>query len=171
MLKATLFMLLSASSALAYSHQYSYEIGRVYGSGSRLDVLEILVLTRMMIDSVLEGRMEDLEPHIDKEEGIYVDVRAHWSKENYSKDVRDRNGYISRFFISTAKLREYKKDEEALAVADELRKSSHYRIDFFFEGDECHVQIHPVENPNSSSNLNNPIFKKLRGKWYYLRLL
>jgi hypothetical protein len=178
-LKSRLFILLISSfylmhckSSESLQRPVPIQIGKVYGMSSKPDQKEIETLFQLMVQSVLEEKMGHLIPFIHPEEGIWVDLKAGWTKKQYEEDLKYPDGYISTYFLSTEKLRVKKSSSSILSVKDILLGSGGLLLDYYFEtSEECEIDILFLNNPAEEGNLSNPVFRKIGGRWYIYRLL
>lgn len=145
---------------------------RVYGDPLQEDKKEIESLFKLMVDAILDRDMQRLLPYIDDKDGLWIDLKAEWTKKEFEKDIRNPNGYVSTYFLNTETLRKKKNSLTALSVRDILLKSGGFRLEYYFESkDECEVNILFKNSGKYEYDLMNPVFRKNKNKWYIYRLL
>lgn len=148
------------------------ELGNVYGKANDLDKKEIQKLFQLMVRAILDDNMEDLLPFIHPEQGVWVDLKAGWTKGQYAADIDDPDGYIETYFLNTEKLRAKKRSSTVLSVKDILLNSGGLSLDYYFETkEECEVDIRFQLQSKEEGNLSNPVFRKISNRWYIYRLL
>lgn len=152
--------------------QNHIEIQKVYGKSTPEDKQEIQRLFKIMVEAILEEDMQRLLPYIDKNDGVWVDLKAGWTKKDYIKDLQNPDGYISTYFLSTESLRKKKENPSALSVKDVLKTSGGFLLEYYFESpEECELHIYFQGSREHETDVNNPVFRKNKGKWYIYRLL
>lgn len=145
---------------------------QIYGKSQNSDRLEIEKIFLIMVRAILEDDMEALLPFIHPKEGVWVDLKALWTKKEYERDIRDPNGYIPTYFLSTEKLRARKNNDTSLSVKEILQISGGFSLDYYFETpDDCEVDILFINKTPEEGNLANPVFRKIQGRWYIYRFL
>lgn len=155
-----IFIFLSLILSFPSIAQFHYQVGKIYGESSKMDHYEVISLVNLLVESTLEKNLRPILEHIHPKEGIYIDIHAKWSKVEFLNDLNKRDGYLAKFYFLNTN-----------SVYKTLKSSEKYIYHIFFEGDECHVQIEFGNNKDNQYNLNNPILKKVNGKWYLLRIL
>lgn len=106
------------------------------------------------------------------EKGLYVDLKAKWSYGKLLKELKNPNSYFEIYFFHPEKLAEQKKTKDVETVKQILQRSGGLYMDFFFQDAfSCEVRLNYIKKPNGFSDLNNPYFLFIDGKWYLYRLL
>ncbi|MCC5813783.1 MAG: hypothetical protein JJT78_03435 [Leptospira sp.] len=165
-----IYLLFNCSTTTSHK-DFRSSIGKVYGESTPDDKKEIIELNRLMVDAIIEEDMERLLPYIHPKLGIWVDLKSEWTKEQFVKDLKNPEGYINVYFLSTEKLRKKKNSMTANSVKDILLKSNGFYLDLYFDEGECELDIKFRSAKNYENDLIHPVFKKMNNKWYIYRLL
>lgn len=132
---------------------------------------EIAALLSQLLAMVENGNLSVLPRLISQKRGLYVDLKAHNTYEQLLERLSKPDNYLQMFYIDTAALRKYAKDDTRLAVRDVLRMTKTLRVDLFMEGpNECELKLWLVDKRDYSYYLNNPVFIHEDGVWKVYRL-
>jgi hypothetical protein len=177
-MKYTLFGIISIVSLLTFCSvnleqegPFIIQKGKVYGKSQESDKKQIEEIFSIMVQSVIDRDMNRLSPFINDSLGIWVDLKAKWTKKEFIENLGQEGSYFDVYFYSTEKLRKKKNNRESWAVRDILIQSKGVFLDFYFESkDECELDLIFNESVELEGDLANPVFKKIGGKWYIYRL-
>jgi hypothetical protein len=146
------------------------QTGRVYGESSSQDIREIRAALLLVINSLETENFLEISNLIHEKEGIWIDLKAKWTRQQFLKDAEDSNGYLHTYFLNTDNLKKKRNSSQAISVRDVLRESGGLIVDYYFETfEECELDLHFVSGNRLESHLINPIFRKIDGKWYLVR--
>ncbi|WCL48097.1 hypothetical protein [Leptospira sp. GIMC2001] len=152
--------------------EFSLKERKVFGKPGVTDRTEIEWILRLLAESIIDENLEPVLIHINEEEGIWVDLKAHWTKKQFREEWNEKNGYFQTYFFSTELLRKQKSNTTSLSVKDILLKSEGFSLDFYFESkEECEVDIIFNSSSPLEGDLSNPVFRKIGNRWYLYRLL
>lgn len=145
--------------------------GTVYGKAHETDKQEIEALFQKMVQAVLNKNLLEISNDIHPKQGIWVDLKAQWTKEEFVKSFEEVDNYFEIYFYSTNKLRQKKQNDSSWSVRDILILSRGIRIDYYFDAkDECELDLLFEANQELEGDLANPVFRKQGGRWYIYRL-
>jgi hypothetical protein len=146
----------------------TYNVGSIKKDSSESQITEIL---QILVNETIEKNYSSIFNHISKEKGIYIDLKSWKSREEFVDLLKLENNYIEIYFFTTEKLSKEKRTIDVRTVRDLLILSSGLTADLYFESDSsCEVKLQFLSNKQFESELNNPYFIKLDGKWYLHRL-
>ena len=175
-----LIILLSCTSSLdrgSETENIEVKLSRVYfedkldKESKRSDIQSVIILLQLLTDSTLKKDFSSIQQHVHKTKGIYVDIKAHWTKIEFEENLKKPDSYIHTYFFDHDKLAKQKKDESVKTVRELLVASGGLNVDLFFEDESsCEVKIQFNKNNALSKDLNNPYFIKDGDKWYIYRL-
>ncbi|EQA38569.1 hypothetical protein LEP1GSC047_2170 [Leptospira inadai serovar Lyme str. 10] len=132
---------------------------------------EILSILRKLIAGTVQQDLSFLPNLVSEEEGIYLDMKGHWSRKQLAEELSLEDNYFRTYFFDRDALEKAKKNSNVRTVRDLLLSSKGIEADFYFETPyACEVKLRFKENRKLESELINPYFSKLRGKWYVHRL-
>jgi len=137
------------------------------------DVKEINHILSTVYHAIEIKDLSVLSDLIDAERGIWVDLKAHKTKNEFVTDIADYNGYVNSYYLNTAAIKARTGEKDQKSLYDVISESQLIKADFFFQGDECEVRF-TIEKPESmtdeSYRFNNAYFVKDNGKWFLFRL-
>ncbi|EQA44731.1 hypothetical protein LEP1GSC050_4255 [Leptospira broomii serovar Hurstbridge str. 5399] len=132
---------------------------------------EILSILRKLIAGTVQKDLSFLPNLVSEEEGIYLDIKGHWTRKKLVEELSAENNYFRTYFFDRDALERVKKNSNVRTVRDLLLSSKGIEADFYFETPSaCEVKLRFKENRKLESELINPYFSKIRGKWYVHRL-
>ena len=153
------------------------EVGKIhYAEGlseaqKRADTGAMLAILRELVRMVDAQNLKDLPQFVSREQGLWVDVKAHRSYAELLREVGRRDGYLQKFFLDSEQLRRSTKDERSMSVRDVLRHTDTVRADFYMLSDgSCEVELFLEQYPAYKYHLNQPAFVKEGNTWKLLRL-
>lgn len=156
---------------LVQEDPFMIQKGKVYGKSQESDKKQIEEIFSFMVQSVIDKDMNRLSPFINDSLGIWVDLKAKWTKKEFLENLAKEGNYFDVYFYSTDKLRKKKNNSESWAVRDILIQSKGVVLDYYFESkDDCELDLIFNESSELEGDLANPVFKKMGGKWYIYRL-
>ena len=115
--------------------------------------------------SLLEKKeLDKLTSLIKKDQGLYVDLKAHWSYQVLKKEIQSRQGYLYDVLLNP-------KDE--YSVCNILRKNKIIYVDFHIFSSRVELQLYKPKTKDFLFGLHNPMFIKSSSTndWYVYRLL
>lgn len=118
------------------------------------------VLKQLLI-AFREKKITTLGKLVHSHDGIYVDLKAHWTKEFLAKEIKSKRGYLYDVMLS---------EKEPSSVYQVLRSSSKITVDYYLEGDYCELNLDADQKSGTMETLNNPVFIYKSGQWYVYRL-
>lgn len=143
----------------------------IYGKAGESDKQEIEILFQKLVQATLDKNLESISDHIHPGLGIWVDLKAHWSKEEFIKTFQNKDNYFEIYFYSSPKLRIQKQNDTSWAVRDILILAKGIGIDYYFNASsDCELDLLFDANQELEGDLANPVFRKQGGKWYIYRL-
>ncbi|EPG75182.1 hypothetical protein LEP1GSC058_0022 [Leptospira fainei serovar Hurstbridge str. BUT 6] len=156
-------------------HSPSVEKSKIFVAGHTgeysKDSDEILSILRKLIAGTVQKNLSILPEFVSEEEGIYLDIKGHWSRKRLVEELFAEDNYFRTYFFDRDALEREKKNSNVRTVRDLLLSSEGIEVDFYFETPSaCEVKLRFKENRKLESELINPYFSKLRGKWYVHRL-
>jgi hypothetical protein len=159
------------STNLEQEGPFMIQKGKVYGKSQESDKKQIEEIFSIMVQSVIDRDMNRLSPFINDSLGIWIDLKAKWTKKEFIENLNQEENYFDVYFYSTDKLRKKKNNSESWSVRDILIQSKGINLDYYFESkDECELDLNFNESSELEGDLANPVFKKIGGKWYIYRL-
>ncbi len=148
------------------------QIGKLYGRyADKEEAKRIYVEIAKLLQSICLGNLNDLPDMIYPLMGLFVDAKAHWSREEVVSDLKKKDGYFNVYFFDSDLLDEKKGGKGNLTIQQALISSGGIFVDFHFDSAiESELQFRFSENPKNVRYLINPIFGKFEGKWMLLRM-
>ncbi|WP_411822376.1 hypothetical protein [Leptospira sp. 'Mane'] len=148
------------------------QIGKLYGRyANKEEAKRIYIEIETLFQSICLGNLDSLPNLIYPEMGLFVDAKAHWSKEEVLTDLKNKDGYFNVYFFDSVKLDEKKGTKGNLTIQQALVSSNGIFVDFHFDSSsESELQFRFYENPKNVRYLINPIFGKFEGRWLLLRM-
>nr|WP_243396671.1 hypothetical protein [Leptospira wolffii] len=132
---------------------------------------EILALLKRLVDGTVKKDFRFLPEIVSVKEGIYLDLKGHWSREDLIRELTTENNYFQTYFFDRELLQKQKNSSEVRTVRDLLLQSGGIVADLYFESSSaCEVKLRFKENSKLEKELINPYFVKSEGKWYLYRL-
>ncbi|BDA78527.1 hypothetical protein LPTSP3_g14570 [Leptospira kobayashii] len=148
------------------------QIGKLYGRyADKEEAKRIYIEIEKLLRSICLGHLNDLPDMIFPKMGLFVDAKAHWTREEVVSDLKNKDGYFNVYFFDSDRLDEKKGSRGNLTIQQALVSSGGISIDFHFDSAlESELQFRFSENPKNVRYLINPIFGKFEGKWMLLRM-
>ena len=137
------------------------------------DSHEITSILNDIQNGILKDDLSILLNHVNKQKGVYIDLKAHKTYAELKKQIEDPDSYLNTFFLYSDKLKKTTNDSKQVAIKDILSSQKNIKIELFFNetGDECEARIFLERKKKENYRLNNPYFVKIKDKWYIYRLL
>ncbi len=153
----------------------SVQKGKVFLAGHQGDHSknseEILSLLRRLVEGTVKKDLKFLPDTVSPKEGVYLDLKGHWSKDDLISELKSPNNYFQTYFFDHELLEKQKGSSEVRTVRELLLLSGGIEADLFFESlSACEVKLRFKENAKLEKELINPYFIKSEGKWYLYRL-
>lgn len=115
--------------------------------------------------------MKGIGEYIHQEKGIYIDLKAYKTKDEFFKELENKNGYLYMIYLNTDLLKKYTQDNTQISLYDLIDFYTAIKADFFIiTKEDCEVKFTILENPTESYRFNNPYFIKINNRWYLYRL-
>ena len=135
------------------------------GPAETAEAERVLELMRALLGMLDAGEIRGLERYVSSERGLYVDLKAHRTRDWVAKDLQNPTGYLQTYYINTEALRSRTEDPGQLAVRDILRLTRVLTADVYLQADgkQCELRLRLEDAPSKSYYLNNPVFRS--GKW------
>ncbi|TGN13373.1 hypothetical protein [Leptospira ilyithenensis] len=148
------------------------QIGKLYGRyADKEEAKRIYIEIAKLLHSICLGNLNDLPDMIYPQMGLFVDAKAHWTREEVISDLKNKDGYFNVYFFDSDRLDEKKGSKGNLTIQQALVSSGGIFVDFHFDSAlESELQFRFSENPKNVRYLINPIFGKFEGKWMLLRM-
>ena len=146
------------------------------------DLKQITQLLAKLSKSISEQNPSLLLSLIHPEQGVYVDLKAHWSYKRLQKEI----GITKRAskvmnkkpanYLSTAI---YLGTKDGTSLYEVLQLTKQIEVDYYLQINpkskkyslqSCELKLHLTDEPDASYQLNNPVFLLLDNKWYLYRL-
>ena len=108
-----------------------------------------------------QRKAEEIGKFVHPKEGLYVDLKAHWSYERLLKEIASQSGYLYEVLLS-------KKDP--LSVYRSLRAQSQIEVDYYPREGMYELKLDLGDSSDASYHFNNPVFIHRMKKWYLYRL-
>lgn len=126
---------------------------------------EIVSILQQLVKDVLQDNLHHLPEYIDKNKGIYLDVKGLWTYNELLSELEKEDSYFKEYYFISDPQKKRK------SIRDIFIASAGLRLDLYFEdSDNCEVKIRFAKNEKLAYDLNNPYFIRLRGKWYIYRM-
>lgn len=159
----------SLSSSKSGPKRIPVLLGQVYYHSENRVSPEELEEIRSMMDRLVEGILKrDLSILVEfvyPKEGLLIDYKGKWSREEVKRDLANPEGYFAKFFLGTAS------ESSRETVADLFSSSGEIYLDYYFDTiRDCELGIRFTKNPQNSSKLIHPFFRKFSGRWYIVRM-
>lgn len=153
----------------------SVQKGKVFLAAHRADHTkdgkEILSLLNRLVEGTVRGDLSFLPEIVSPKEGIYLDLKGHWTRDQLIQELRSSNNYFQTYFFDRELLKKQKNSEDVRTVRDLFLLAGGVDADLYFEGtNACEVKLRFRENSELQSELINPYFIKSEGKWVLYRL-
>ncbi len=112
---------------------------------------------------VIEKTPQKLKFLVHKKDGVYVDLKAHWTYNRLQKEIISGKGYLYESFLAL---------ENFFLFQEEIQ------IDYYISDTQCELKISSIKKSKKGKKeteleifqLNNPIFIYRKNKWYVYRL-
>ncbi len=138
---------------------------------SNQDIEEIFNLLKIMFRSVEKKDLSLITNYIDQEKGIYTDLKAWKSKQDFLVEIKDPESYLNSVYLNSENLKKITNDSTQISLYDLIKKSQKIKADFYFTTDsDCEVKLIIMEKPEESYRFNNPYFIKINNRWFIYRL-
>ncbi|MFN3603682.1 MAG: hypothetical protein ACK4UJ_03100 [Leptonema sp. (in: bacteria)] len=138
---------------------------------SNQDIENIFFILKSLFKLIQKKDLTPIMDFIAQEKGIYIDLKAHKTKEEVMKDLENKNSYLNLIYLDSKKLKEHTKDESQISLYELIDIYSTIKADFFIiTPEDCEVKLTILENPSESYRFNNPYFIKINNHWYIYRL-
>ncbi|MCB1192224.1 MAG: hypothetical protein H7A23_07790 [Leptospiraceae bacterium] len=132
---------------------------------------EIVNMVSTLVTGVLNKNLSQLPNFVNRNRGIYLDVKGLWSFEELQTELKKEDSIFEIYFFDHNKLVKQKKSPNVLTVRELLIASEGLKLDLFYEDSKsCEVKIKFLKNKKLAYDLNNPYFILIDGKWYLYRL-
>ncbi len=143
------------------------------GSADRERAAAVLDLLRELVAMLDREDLSGLPELVSREKGLYVDLKAHQTRDWVIADLRKPTGYIHTHYLNTAGLRQRTEEESQLAVRDILRLTRLLTADVYLQEDglQCELRLRLEDAPSKSYYLNNPVFIYENDRWLIYRLI
>jgi len=165
---ALLPIIFSCQTILQTNQDHSTQTGRVYlvsSSPQTESTKEILQIMDLLVAGVIKKDLSILLDLVDKNKGLYLDLKGLWTYEELKEELKSENSYFKAFFY------ESNAEKQRKSVREILLSSEGLTLDFYFESPEtCEVKIHFAKNKKLAKDLNNPYFIRIKGKWRLYRM-
>ena len=143
-----------------------FHTGKIYHTGEKPaadDAEKIRKILATVGDAVIAGDISVLPDFVDKNRGIYLDLKGLWTYRDLLLEMQKENSYLDVFFIRGKK--------GVVPVREILQKSGGVVMDLYFESAEtCEVKFRFKKNKNLANDLNNPYLIKTGNSWKIYRL-
>ncbi len=159
----------------SYDEAPEVEIGDVHWTGSGeqsdRDVESVGGLLTRLVEMTFQQDFSALPEMVDRQEGLWVDLKAHRSYYQLRADLQNPRSYLRIAYLDTAGLRAMTGNPASLSVRDVLRTTRTLRADLYIDpAGSCEAKLQLVDAPDRSYYLNNPVFIRRDGEWFILRL-
>lgn len=135
------------------------------------DTEEILKLLQRLVSGTIERDLNFLPEIVSKKDGIYLDIKGNWTREQLIQELSTPDNYFRIYFFDRELLEKQKNSKEVRTVRDLLLSSGGIEVDFYYESkNACELKLKFKENQKLERELINPYFIKQDGKWYLFRL-
>ncbi|MCE9501975.1 MAG: hypothetical protein K8R21_15955 [Leptospira sp.] len=146
----------------------TYIIGNRPSQNSNEEILKIMT---QLVSGIIRKDLKDLPGLMNKEKGIYLDLKGLWTYPELERELSLEESYFKTFFFEHDHLVKRKNSQDVRTVRDLLLLSQGIEADFFYENpNSCELKLKFSQNKKFESELNNPYFLKINGKWYVYRL-
>ena len=115
-------------------------------------VTQLLALLLRAITERKPGKIQEL---IHPTEGLYVDLKAHWSFVRLRKEIQSGRGYLYEVLLS---------QKDPLSVYRTLKRASQIEVDYYLKESAYELQLHLKKRPQASYRFNNPVFMQKGGE-------
>ncbi|MCS7204702.1 MAG: hypothetical protein NZ853_03310 [Leptospiraceae bacterium] len=134
----------------------------------------VFSLLKLMFMSVDNQDFTPIFPYVSERKGIFIDLKSWKSKEDFIKEITDKNSFLFSYYCNTQNLRKITNDENQTSLLDLLKKTHQIKADFYLISEtEMELKIHLLDMPHESYRFNNPYFIKEikeQNHWYIYRL-
>lgn len=131
----------------------------------------IHALLDTLVKMVHNKNFSKLPEYLDKEAGLWVDLKAHRTYDQVVKEVVNPDSYLNVYFLDSVRLQARTGDIDKLAVRDVLHRTQIIKVQIHEEGDgEFEMQLHLSDAPGYNYYLNNPVFLKKGNRWFIYRM-
>lgn len=135
------------------------------------DIESIYSILKSIFNLIQNKNLKPIENYIHPEKGIYIDLKAHKTKEEFIKEVENPNSFLNLIYLNTDELKKYTKDETQISLYDLIKTSNKIKADFYIiTNEDCEVKFTILEKPSESYRFNNPYFIRINNIWYLYRL-
>ena len=125
---------------------------------------ELNAITKVLSKLVLafhQRNVQKIQELVHPREGLYVDLKAHWSYRRLIKEIQSGRGYLYEVLLS---------EQDPFSLYKTLQSNSQIELDYYLKENMCELKLHLVRRPEDSYLLNNPIFIYRGKQWYAHRL-
>lgn len=142
------------------------------GPADRERAAAVLDRLRELVAMLDRQDLSSLPEFVSPAEGLYVDLKAHQTRDWVIADLRKPSGYIHTHYLNTASLRQRTEEQSQLAVRDILRLTRLLTADVYLQADgrQCELRLRLEDAPSKSYYLNNPVFLYENDRWLIYRL-
>lgn len=151
------------------------ETGKVYSQTEMIqeDREKLLQLTELLIQCIFQNDLKPIVEHVHPERGVFVDLKAIRSKNEFEKQVFENDPYFQKFYFDGELLRQQTQDPEQLSVKELLSGTETVIVDFFMErgGKQAEITLNLKDTPDQNFRLNNLVFIQINNRWYFYQLL
>lgn len=135
------------------------------------DTEEILKLVQRLVAGTISRDLNFLPELVSKKDGIYLDVKGNWTREQLIQELSSPDNYFRIYFFDRDLLEKQKNSKDVRTVRDLFLSSGGIEVDFYYESkNACELKLKFKENQKLERELINPYFIKQDGKWYLFRL-
>ncbi|TGK42361.1 hypothetical protein [Leptospira andrefontaineae] len=135
------------------------------------DTEEILKLVQRLVSGTISRDLNFLPELVSKKDGIYLDVKGNWTREQLIQELSTADNYFRIYFFDRDLLEKQKNSKDVRTVRDLFLSSGGIEVDFYYESkNACELKLKFKENQKLERELINPYFIKQDGKWYLFRL-
>jgi hypothetical protein len=116
------------------------------------------------INSLHQKKPNSLLRLISMEDGIYIDLKAHLSYNEFNQQLTNKNSYVMKLFFTGSR-------ENGIQIKPirEILQNQNIVYDiFFYSKAECEIYLE-TEQGEKLFELTPPILRKKKGRWYLTR--
>ena len=125
---------------------------------------ELSAITKGLAELLLAIRQrkpQKIQKLVHPQEGLYVDLKAHWSYKRLVKEIQSGRGYLYEVLLS---------EQDPASLYQTLNSHTQIELDYYLKKELCELKLHLPQRPEDSYRLNNPIFIYKGKQWYVYRL-
>ncbi len=150
-------------------------LGEIYNPNmiqySEKDVLQVFEILKDMFYAVEKKDLNLISHYIAPDKGVFIDLKAHKTKEEFLKEVHNSESYLNAVYLNTEKLVQKTNDPHQISLYQLIRNANSIKADFYIlTPSEIEVKLILIDSPKESYRFNNPYFIKIDQKWYIYRL-